>query len=324
MKTHTTVSLVLATLLIGGTPLLAEPGDNGVDGAHAWKESVEKRVEHTDGFGGTYYSYSKEAPKGCVNTAVKKYSQRVNQAPKEVIEGLHATFEADKALRAEDDAGAIKALATADTQFKAAFKANPDLKMIPVDTDIVVAGIDASPSEIKTLLHSADSAVTAHRTQEARALLMPLRDEIDVTTLYLPAAAYADAVSAAQKAMSKGDRVAASKALDTAFGLLVSDRLVMPISLLDAQARIDEAAALDKEAKTRRSELLDAALADLQKAELLGYTGKHSQAYTDLSRQIKQVKLDHSSEAGKLYQSLKIDFNKLLDAIEGEVPFVGS
>jgi hypothetical protein len=324
MKTQTYVSWVMASLLIGSTALLAESGDYGLDTPSAWKEAAGHKVKHTDSFGDTYYTDSYKEPKRCVADAVKKLSQPVKNAPKEVLEALQATFDADRALRQQQDKQAAEQLKHAHEQFRAAFKADPGLKWIPVDADILVDGTVASAKELSAILEAADAAISAHRTQEARELLMPLRDEIDVTTLYLPAEAYADAVQKSQKALKRGDRVAARQELHMAFGLLVSERLVIPIPLLEAESLVSDAAELQKSEKAKRSELLDEALADLEKAELLGYTGRHSREYTDLSRQIRQIKTADAGEGGKLYRALKKDFGKLLDAVEGEIPFVGS
>lgn len=324
MKTKSYVSWVMASLLIGGTALLAESGDYTLDTPRAWKEPVGHKVKHTDSFGDTYYTDSYKEPKQCVADAVKKLSQPIKNAPREVLEALKATFDADRALRQKQDEQAAEQLRHAHEQFRAAFKADPELQWIPVDADILIESTDASPKEISAILEAADAAISAHRTQEARELLMPLRDEIDVTTLYLPAEAYDDAVQKSRKALKEGDRVAARQDLHMAFGLLLSERLVIPIPLLEAEALVSDAASLKQSDKAKRSELLDEALADLKKAELLGYTGKHSREYTDLSRQIRQIKMTHSGKVDKLYHALKKDFGKLLDAIEGEIPFVGS
>ena len=326
MKTKHHVSWVLASLLIGSTALLAESGDYSLDMPSAWKEVTAHKVKHTDNFGDIYYTDSYKEPKSCVTDAVKKYSEPVNKAPKEVLEGLKATLEADRALRLKQDKRAEQELERAQAQFQAAFKAKPELKWIPVDVDIVVNSTEASNKSIAMLLKEADAAISEHRTQEARELLLPLKDEIDVTTLYLPVEAYADAVQKSLKALQAKNHFAASQALATAFGLMVSERIVIPIALLSAEALIAEAAALGKPRKKEATELLDEALDDLQRAELLGYTGKHSQDYNDLSRQIREVRkvVDGGGSGDKLYHALKKDFGKLLDAIEGEIPFVGS
>lgn len=326
MQTRKHVSWVMASLLVGSTMLLAESGDYSVGMPSAWKEAPIQKVKHTDSFGDTYYTDSFMEPKKCVKNAVKKYSEPVKKAPKEVLEGLKATFDADRALSLKQDKRAMQELERAQAQFKAAFKAEPDLKWIPVDIDIEVDSIDLSNESITALLKEADAAISAHRTQEARDLLIPLKDEMTVTTLYLPMEAYAEAVNESLKALRAKKRVAAAQDLKTAFGLMVSERVVIPIALLSAEELTTEAAMLEHDDGKKATKLLDAALDALKRAELLGYAGKHSQAYNDLSRQIREVRnVVHGGGSGaKLYHALKMDFNKLLDDIEGEIPFVGS
>lgn len=326
MKAQPYIPMFLASLLLGGTVLLAEPGDFGVNGAHAWKEHSEQRIKHTDSFGDTYYTYSYKKPKQCITDAVKKYSQRVKDVPEEILTGLQATFDAERALKQKQYQSAEKDLAHAQTLFRAAFKAVPELDWVPIDIDIIIDDTMMSNEMISRTLSIAKSEIDKHRTQEARALLMPLKDEMVVTTLYLPSARYADAVKKALDALKQGKHIEATQALAAASGLMMSDSVTVPIPLLESESLISRAAELKKPEKKDAVTLLDKALYELKKAELLGYTDKHSQAYNALTRQIREIqeRLNGGSSADELYNALKKDFGTLLDKVEGSIPFVGS
>ena len=134
MKTINSVSLIMASLLLSGSVLLAEPGNFGVNGAAAWNGPVKQRIKHTDSFGDTYYTYSYREPESCVTDAVKKYARRSDSAPKEVLDGLKATFDAAQALRLKQDKRAEEDLEHAQAEFQAAFKAVPELEQdLPPD-----------------------------------------------------------------------------------------------------------------------------------------------------------------------------------------------
>jgi len=283
MKTKFLISTLLSTLLLSTTMLQAKT-DN--------KTLVQHQVE--------------------------KNSKTEKKAPIEIIEGARNSFMAMRFLQHNKIDEAKKALKKATVNFDKALKANPKLDVVPIEQSIEVFEFNAEPKEIDKILNSADKLIKEHRTQEARALLIPLKDEMDVDTNFVPMGIYPIATKNALTALEKGDKKASINILASAFNMLISQKVVIPLSLLSAQDLIMTASELDKNKKDEATKILEEAKSELKKAELLGYTNKKMPEYQALTSSIEAIEKEIKGKnvVEKLYDKLNQDFVSLVDKLK--------
>jgi len=302
MKTTKMISAATLALILG-TAAFAAPSAKKIDGM----ATVGDAPVHS------YYGFSDTAVKTGVAHALNAHNAMMKQAPKEVLTGLDETLAAVRALEHKDVKAAHQLLAKASAAFDAALKANPSLKRVPVADDIAVTEIAATPEEIARAVDMAKKALDAHRLEEARGLLAPLRDEMVIATQYLPMDLYPSATRLAASMLGKGHVKEALQTLNTAMGTLETDEVVIPMPLVRAQAFVDEASKLDKTKRKEAEKLLDAASTELKKAVLLGYTDRHADDYKALSGQIEKLRkaTEDKNEVEKLYDKVKSSFESL-------------
>jgi len=145
-------------------------------------------------------------------------------------------------------------------------------------------------------------------------MVLPLQDQMTISTQYLPMKLYPEATKQAQKDLAKGNNKAAFGDIVTALNSVVIKSVIIPIPLLTAQDMVIEASKLAKKDKTKALKLLTSAQDELQKAVLLGYTKEHTKVYKSLNDEIKAIK--HSINGGhsvaKMYEHIKHSFESLL------------
>ena len=246
--------------------------------------------------------------------SIKGEAQRQNKifdkTSKEISSALSKTFKALAILKYGKDKEAIKLLKQADKKFDEVLKQNPNLKLIPVENRVEVFAFDGSAKDIKLALNSAVTLLKHHKTQAARDILIPLKDEMDITTMYLPMDAYPTFIKTSIKQLEQKDIKGAITTLIDGFNTLVGQKVVVPTSLIIAQDLIDSASKLDKNKKDEAIKLLSLADNELKKAMYLGYVDEDSNIYKNLEKSIsnleKEIKGENKVE--KLYDELKDSF----------------
>jgi hypothetical protein len=266
-----------------------------------------------------------KANKKAIKEKEKEQNKLLEMAHKGINEGLKKVTEATKLINKGKEKEAIKALEAATGKFDIALAADPELGLIPVNTEVIVTDLKISTSDIKLQLTLAKKLLRESKIQAARAVLLPLRDDIETKTIYLPMKSYPDAIKEATKSLIAGDKAAAEATLALALTTLVEKVSIIPLSLIRTEAMMIAAAKLDKEKdKNKALLLLDTAAEELQLATLLGYTGKDSSLYEDLSRKINELKTE--TKGGniverlykKLNNSIKVLLQKSSEATEGK------
>ena len=315
MKKNIMISAIAATLLFSTTALQAETADTAAKSETATK--VQKSAKASDaGTKNNRYQLSDQSKhKASVKKEIDTQNKNLKPGSKEVLDGMNKTFAAIKALQKDDLEGAKKELADATKAFDTALEANPQLKLVPIASEIKVKELASTPEEIEAATSLAKEALDKHQIQRARMILAPMEDDIITVTQYIPMNLYPVATKKAQEAVEKGDKEAALKILVEGLSTIVSVGVLMPIPLLEAQLLIDNASKLDKAKKEEAKALLEAAKSELKKAMLLGYTDKHSDAYKALSEQIDAIEKEMEGEniVEKLYDKLKKSFSSLVD-----------
>jgi len=280
------ISTMVATLLLGGTTLCAKEAN----------KTIEKS---------TQTSVEKES---------KKQQDSFKEAPKEIVDGFNLTLEAINLLEKKGNDKAKEALKKASDKFAQALKASPDLDLVPFAQEVVVHEFIGDSKSVKKALVLADTLLIRYDTQAAREVLLPLQDEMIVTTSSIPMKLYPVATKKAFEALEKGKSDEALDILKVSLNTIVSETVVMPIPLLVAEDLVITASMLDKEQKEDALKLLDMAQDELKKALYLGYTKKHAPAYKALGEEIEAVKKEIKGKnvVEKLYDKLKESFSSLI------------
>jgi len=249
-----------------------------------------------------------------METQIQKHTQEQTKAPKEIAQAIQNTFMAVQAIEKNKLKEAEKLLSEADKKFTEALKKDPALDLLPLEETLMAYRYTGSSKEIEAALDLSVQLIKAHDTQVARALMMTLKDELDINIVSIPMKLYPAATKKALEAVKKGDKNAALAALAEGFGMLVNTQIIIPTPLLAAQALVVDASKLDKNKKEEAQKLLAAAKEELSRAELLGYTKKHDAAYKlihdDIEKIEKEIKGKNIVE--KLYEKLLTDIKKLI------------
>jgi len=262
-------------------------------------------------FGGVTLSAKEISHKEMVQNSVKKEMKlqrdKFDKNSDKIVMTLHKTFKALSALQFGKDKEALKLLKEADKEFSEILKKNPDLKLIPVENRVELFAFAGSVKDIKVALDSAVKLIKHHKTQSARDILIPLKDEMDITTLYLPMQTYPDVIKSAIKKLEKGEKQAAFATLVEGMDTIVGEQVAIPLSFLMAQDLIQTASQLDKNKKDEALKLLSMASNELEKSVLLGYADENTDAYKALQSAIKNIEkeIKGKNKVEKLYEELK-------------------
>jgi len=258
--------------------------------------------------------------KNVVKKEATQHRQVISKAPQEVSQALKQTIEALKALQKKDTKTAKEALNKATKLFDTALKNDPKLALVPVADAIEVHDFTGDSKLVKKTIKIAQDLLDDYDTQAARAILMPLEDEMDMTTQYLPMGTYPLATKEALKELNKGKTKEAFTTLITALNTIVIKTTIVPLPLITAQSLVVEASNIDKKEKEKATKLLDLAQDELEKAVLLGYTKKHAPEYKMLQKEIENIKKEIKGKniVAKLYEKIKKDFTSLLGKHEAE------
>ena len=215
---------------------------------------------------------------------------------------------------------AKKQLKIATEKFDLALKNDPTLNIVPLDEQIAVFETLASTKEIQHSLTEIKELLTQYKLNEARVTLAPLKDEMDIKIVSLPMKVFPIATKDALNALNKGDNKVAMVIMAEAYNTFLVENAVIPLPLLKAQDLIANASSLDKSKKDEATKLLDGAKEELERANLLGYTSKHSLEYKALVDAIDTVKKEIKGKnvVEKLYDKLKEDFVSLVHKNKAE------
>lgn len=295
MKKSVLLSTLTAVLLLGTTAIYAK------DSTKAQKEDIQR----------LHNVVQKEA---------KQHKEGLAKEPKEITQALKQTMAALKALHDNNTTAAKDALNEATKLFDKALKNNPKLSLVPIADAINVQSFTGDSKLVKNSIETSLKLLDSYDTQAARALLLPLVDEIDMTTEYLPMKSYPLAIKKALEKLNNGKTKEAFSIIQTSFHTMVVKTVIVPLPLITAQSLVVDASNLDKSKKDQALKLLSLAQDELQKAIYLGYTKKYAPEYKALQQQITDIEKEIKGKniVAKLYEKIKKDFASLLSKHEAE------
>jgi hypothetical protein len=255
-----------------------------------------------------------QSTKSSIKKENQKQEKTVNETPKEIGNGFNQTLEAINALKEKNLKKAKKLLKSATENFSIALKTDPKLDIVPFAQEINVHEFLGNSAMVKKALTLANTLILNYDTQSARAVMMPLQDEMIVTTDAIPMKLYPIATENALKALEDGKQKEALDILELSLNTIVSKVVLVPLPLLVAEDLVITASTLDKVKKEDALGLLNLAQDELKKAVFLGYTKKYTSVYKDLDEEIDALKKEIKGKnvVEKLYDKLKESFNSLI------------
>lgn len=204
---------------------------------------------------------------------------------------------------------AKKGLKEALSIIDAATAQYPDIKLLPINTDIKTIDLITDINSVKQITKEAEKALKNEHLQEARKLLTGLSSEIDITTVNIPLETYPKDIKEVLNLISQDKIAEAIFVLNNTVDGLVFESSMLPVPVLRAEVLIEEA--MDRHLEDRTANkaivinLLDNAAYQFKLAEVLGY-GTNNNMYQELQKDIKSLKKSVNSDG-----DLKELFNKL-------------
>ena len=253
--------------------------------------------------------------KAAIKAHEKSQNDLLKHIDKGVAEGFSNVSKAVKLIAEKKEKEAIKLLQDATGKFDIAIAAKPEIALIPIDAKVVVHELTTTPAAIKAQVALANGFLKDSKVQAARAVLLPLRDDIESHSVFLPMRTYPDAIKLATKMLVDGKKEAALATISTAFSTIVEKTAITPLSLIRVAAITQSASLVDKEKeKDKALILLGAAEEQLKIATALGYTSEHSDLYKDLSTQIAALKkeITGGNVVERLYKKLRDSIASLM------------
>ncbi len=238
----------------------------------------------------------------------------------DIQKGLSDTLKAIDLLSTNKNKEATKNLNEATKYFNDALKTNPKLGLVPIAHDIAIYQYKGTPNDIKTSVKIAKKMLEKNNLQLARNILDPLRDEIDITTHYIPMSLYPNSTKIAENLLSKGKSKKALQELRIGLSTIVAERVIIPIPLLASRDLVRAASKLGKTKKKEALKLLSEAKMELEKAVLLGYTSDHAKEYKVLNNEISGIQkgIKGKNRVEKLYEKIKKHFKALVNKVRDE------
>jgi len=224
----------------------------------------------------------------------------------EAIESLKYTQDAVIALEHKDNKRATDSLEKALGKLEVILAAKDAPKLLPIDNIIRVQEFVGTASDVDRAIKAVKELLDEGKVQEARALMIPLVSEIDMTVVNLPLASYPDALKLAAKYIHDGQPDKAKEVLYIALSTFTQVTHIVPIPLLESTDLIAAAQRIAKENKELALKYLDAASDALDVAQKLGYVSESTTTYKMLHDQIKAVQkeIKGKNKAEKLFEEL--------------------
>ena len=261
-----------------------------------------------------------EAAREAIAQEEQKQSDLTDSAAPEVSQGFDEVLAAIGLLEkgtVTADSTALKRLQTAISVFDAALAAEPSLRLAPVDRRVTLHELETSVDLLQAQIEKAKKLLEDGQVQAARSILLPLRDDMEISTVYLPMRIYPDSIRLAVGHLRSGNREEAIAVLSTASGSLITESTRIPLGLIRARSLVELASTKDRSTDREYIQrLIRTAGKELQLVALLGYVDRNAPDYTDLRDQIGNLsgEIERNNDAGALYEQMETSFSDMIGA----------
>lgn len=258
-----------------------------------------------------------EVNKISVNNAINDAKAKESTLAQEAISSLKSAHEALVALEKKDAKHATEKLESALGKLEVILASKKVPELLPVDSVIKVNDFLGTSKDVKTALNAVRTLLNKNKVQKARALMLPLQSEIDITTVSLPLGSYPDALKLAAKYVHSDELDKAKEVLSIALSTFTEVTRIIPIPLVKATDLIVAAEVASKEDKKRALMYLDGASESLKVAHALGYVSKSQTTYKVLQEQIETVQkeIKGPNKAEKLFETLKSSLKEFKEKV---------
>jgi hypothetical protein len=210
----------------------------------------------------------------------QQFAAKRNTLIADAASALQETHVALDLLAKNDSRGAIEALTRATGKLDIVLAADPQLALAPVDVDVTILDVIATPEAVNGLRTRAEAALDDGRLQDARHLIADLASEHVISVTSLPLATYPAAIKRAAALIHDGKPAEAGAMLATALSTLVVEDTVISLPLARTEALLARARPLSEKPqrsaddKGQLQRLLADARRQLDLARALGYATK--------------------------------------------------
>jgi ribonuclease HII len=248
----------------------------------------------------------KQVNKIAISNAKEDARNNQTKLVQEAIESLKYAQSAVIDLEHKDTKKATEDLEKAIGKLEVILAAKDAPKLLPINNMIRVQEFVGTADDVEKAVKTVKALLDDGKVQEARALMIPLVSEIDITTVSLPLASYPDALKLAAKYVHDNKPEKAKEVLYIALSTFSEVTQVVPIPLLESTDLIAAASRIAKEDKELAIKYLDGANEALNVAQKLGYVSKSETTYKMLHEKIEEVKKEirGKNKAEKLFESL--------------------
>ncbi len=226
---------------------------------------------------------------------------------KEALDSLKEASEALQALKKKDAKKATLKLENALGKLEVILASSKVPKLLPIDSIVKVHEFIGTSEDVRQRINTIMTLINKNKIQEARALMLPLKSEIDITTVSLPLGSYPDAIKLAAKYVHSNNLDKAQEVLSIALSTFTSVTKIVPLPLVKATGLVIAAEEISKENKEQALKYLDGAIESLKIAHALGYVSKSQTTYKMLQDQVEvvQKEIRGPNKAEKLFERLK-------------------
>jgi tetratricopeptide (TPR) repeat protein len=218
-----------------------------------------------------YNKSAQQLIKGATKEALKNLRQvELAKIIKEPAEVVQLTRQALLLLAQNQVEKALSVLQKAETLMAKLLK-EYQVKRVPVDVAIIEFNGVTDLKVAQKLNKQVKELVSKNDFVDARFILALLRDEIDITTTYMPLAAYAEAIKFAKQLLQANKVQAAILVLQSALNTLEVETVIVPKPILEAQMLVSYAKQLFRVKPDIATKLLERAKYDIELAKALGY-----------------------------------------------------
>ncbi len=218
-----------------------------------------------------YNKSAQQLIKGATKEALKNLRQEeLAKIIKEAAEVVQLTRQALLLLAQNQVEKALSVLQKAQTLMAKLLK-EYQVERVPVDVAIIEFNGVTDLKVAQKLNKQVKELVSKNDFVDARFILALLRDEIDITTTYMPLAAYAEAIKFAKQLLQANKVQAAILVLQSALNTLEVETVIVPKPILEAQMLVSYAKQLFRVKPDIATKLLERAKYDIELAKALGY-----------------------------------------------------
>jgi len=197
-------------------------------------------------------------------------TQQLTKVIKEAAAVLQETQNALILLQQGKDAEALSILKKVQKEL-AALVDKYGLVKLPADVNFVEFNGISDLNLAEKLNKQVKELVAKNDFVDARIILAVLRNEIDITTTYLPLKLYKEAIDLAVHLLEYGNKDAALLAIQSALGTLVVETVIVPKPILEAQYLIEKAESIYQVNPKAALAYLKKAEYDIKLTKALGY-----------------------------------------------------